>query len=115
MGTYSFTVNITDGRQNQDSQTVSLLYGAEPELTTKPTGGYYPEGETITLTAVATGYPTPTYQWYKDDVAIPGATSLTYTITNGSNSDSATYKIVATNAVGTTKAETYVYFYSEEF
>lgn len=115
LGTYSFMVNITDNRQNQDSQTVSFLYGAEPEFTTKPTGGYYPEGETITLTAVATGYPTPTYQWYKGDVAIPGSTSLTYSITSGTFSDNATYKIVATNAVGTTKAETYVYFYSDEF
>lgn len=31
--------------------------------------------ETLTLKVEATGWPLPTYQWYRDDVALPGETT----------------------------------------
>jgi hypothetical protein len=41
-----------------------------------------------------------TFQWYKNNVAIPGANSSTYYIANCSASDAGAYKVVVTNPVG---------------
>ncbi len=42
-----------------------------------------------------------TYQWYKNDNPIPGATSLTYTITNAQASDAANYTCKASSPIVT--------------
>jgi hypothetical protein len=41
-----------------------------------------------------------TFQWYKNNVAISGANSSSYSIANAYASDAGTYKVVVTNAVG---------------
>ena len=41
-----------------------------------------------------------TFQWYKDNIAISGANSSSYSIANAYASDAGTYKVVVTNAVG---------------
>jgi hypothetical protein len=41
-----------------------------------------------------------TFQWYKNNVAIPGANSSSYSIANCSASDAGAYKVVVTNPVG---------------
>lgn len=62
-------------------------------ITAQPQGAALCQGGTLSLsvTAVsATGY-----QWYKNGVAIPGATSATYTKGNVSTADAGTYTVVA--------------------
>jgi len=44
-------------------------------------------GTNITFTAVVSNISSPTYQWYKNNIAINGATSSTYSTTTLSNSD----------------------------
>ncbi|MCD6063492.1 MAG: hypothetical protein K0R82_1403, partial [Flavipsychrobacter sp.] len=47
------------------------------------------EGETVTFVAIQTNPgPTPVYQWYKNQVAIPGANSLLYLTQSVANGDS---------------------------
>jgi hypothetical protein len=58
-------------------------------------------GASPTLIAVATGYPQPTYQWYKGTTAIPGATGTAYTFPNAQTSDSGTnFSCEASNRFG---------------
>ncbi len=61
------------------------------------------------LTAIAGQYPSfsvsytgenPTFQWYKDGVAIPGATGSSFTLSPAKVADSGSYTVVLTNAVG---------------
>ena len=56
----------------------------------------------LTLTVEATGGLTPyTYQWYKDNNAIAGATAATYTkATTVASADSGTYKVVVHDVYG---------------
>lgn len=56
----------------------------------------------LTLTVVATGGLAPySYQWFKDNNAIAGATSATYTkATTVASADSGTYKVVVHDAYG---------------
>ena len=58
-------------------------------------------GQTMTLTVVVTGGLAPyTYQWYKDNNAIPGANAATYSKASAATTDSGTYKVVAHDAYG---------------
>lgn len=58
-------------------------------------------GETMTLTVAVTGDLAPyTYQWYKDNNAIPGATAATYEKTSLATTDSGTYKVVVHDVYG---------------
>lgn len=43
---------------------------------------------------------TPTYQWKKDNVAISGATSSTFSLTNTTEANAGSYTVTVTNANG---------------
>lgn len=57
-------------------------------------------GSSVTITAATSGSPMPTFQWRKNGVKIPGATSASYRINRVNPSDAGTYTLVATNAAG---------------
>lgn len=58
-------------------------------------------GQTMTLTVVVTGGLAPyTYQWYKDNNAIAGATAASYAKASTTTADSGTYKVVVHDVYG---------------
>ncbi len=58
-------------------------------------------GQTVTLVAVYTnGGPAPTFQWYKNGVLIPGATSDTLVLSNAANNDSLTCVVTGSGPCG---------------
>lgn len=58
-------------------------------------------GQTMTLTVVATGGLEPySYQWYKNNNAIAGATAATYAKASTTAADSGTYKVVVHDVYG---------------
>ena len=58
------------------------------------------EGGSVTLNAVANGYPAPTYQWYQGVTLLSGKTSPTLTLSNVQPGDAGAYHVVATNSQG---------------
>lgn len=58
-----------------------------------------PENESITLTGTTLSSPNNSYQWFKDGVAIPGATAKDFEIENATPDDAGTYYFEATNSV----------------
>jgi hypothetical protein len=48
----------------------------------------------------ATGAPSPTYQWLKDGVEIPGATAAIFTVGSASQSDAGVYTVRVSNSIG---------------
>jgi hypothetical protein len=55
----------------------------------------------VSFTAAATGTPAPTFQWFRNSVAIPGATSALFALASAALADAGTYTLVATNSQGT--------------
>jgi hypothetical protein len=73
-----------------------------PSFTTQPSSQTVSAGANVTFTSVATGAPTPSYQWFKDGNAISGATSASLTLNNVQSSSAGTYTVVASNGVAST-------------
>ncbi|MGC2765213.1 MAG: hypothetical protein WB607_06885 [Candidatus Acidiferrum sp.] len=68
---------------------------------TQPGSVTVPVGETATFSVTATGTGTMTYQWYKNGVAISGATSSTYTTPPAAAGDSgAVFTVTVSNSAG---------------
>ncbi len=63
------------------------------------------KGETVTLTAIATGSLPLGYQWKKDDAPIDGAIGSSLTLTNVQPGDSGTYIVEVSNTAGTTPGD----------
>ena len=81
-------LNITEfkirkGGVDVSNQTLNIDAGANVVLVADATGG------------LQTGI--TTYQWYKDNVAISGATSIDYTIPSYASANDGVYKVVVTN------------------
>ncbi len=58
-------------------------------------------GQTLTLTVAVTGGLAPyTYQWFKNNNAIPGANAAVYTKASAAAADSGTYKVVVQDGYG---------------
>ncbi|MBC8041171.1 MAG: YHYH protein [Opitutaceae bacterium] len=75
--------------------------GVAPTITTEPSGQTVTAGAKVTFTVAATGTATLTYQWFKNDEPISGATTASYVITKSVSNDAGTYSVVVTNGVGT--------------
>jgi len=72
---------------NMGNGTVSKVSGPPSVTITSSASGAVCAGTSVTFTAVATGISSPTYQWTKNGIGIPGANSSTYSSTTLSNND----------------------------
>ena len=82
----------------------TLLFGqgvTAPVVVTEPVSVTAYVGETATLTTVLDGTAPISVQWYKNAVAVGGATATTLTLTAVVEADAGVYSLVATNAFGT--------------
>ncbi len=69
-------------------------------ITNQPQSQTVVEGAPVTFTVGARGNPQPTYQWYRDNVVISGATNSSYTLATAQISDNgAVFKAVVQNTV----------------
>jgi hypothetical protein len=72
-----------------------------PPVVTVSTGNQTVDaGVTVTMSVTATGNPSPTYQWRKNEVVLPGATSATLTLLAVDESSEGSYDCVVTNNTG---------------
>ena len=105
----AYTVVATNSVSAVTSNTATLtIDGATsaPVFTTQPTGQTVMHDDAVTFTSVASGSPTPTYQWRKDGVAISGATNASYSMASVISGNAGAYTVVATNSVGSVTSNT---------
>ena len=72
----------------------------EPNLTEMPRSTETSIASPVNLTCSAEGYPPPTYQWYKDGVAVSGATQSYLYIPELLPGDRGAYVCKANNTIG---------------
>src|SRR5882762_7297868 len=83
-----------------------IASGPPPVITVQPQSQNAPLLGIVTFSVTATSGTTMTYQWYKNGVAIPGATSSSYTILTVLGSDAGAYTVKVTNAGGSVMSDT---------
>lgn len=76
-----------------------------PVITLQPESQNVDEGENVVFSVAATGTEPLTYQWYKDDVAINGAVSSSYTLQSAVLVDSGNYFVTVSNAGGSVSSQ----------
>lgn len=94
----SYTCVVTGAGGSVTSNPATVTVKALPVITQQPTNQEITEGETLTLSVVATG--ATGYQWKKGEEVIPDATNATYTKEGATAADAGSYTCVVTGAGG---------------
>ena len=80
--------------------TLTLAQASDlPGITQQPASKTVAAGSSVSLSVIASGAGTLSYQWYRDKVLVPGATSASHT-TNASPDQVGFYTVAVTNASG---------------
>jgi hypothetical protein len=99
----SFRVIVTNAVNNIMSNPASLTVNpatVAPSITTQPSNQTVTVGQTATFSVVAAGTAPLSYQWQKNNINIPGATSASYTTPPTMIGDSgASFRVIVTNPV----------------
>lgn len=105
-GSYYVVVTNASGSVTSSTATVTVSSAAiAPTITTQPVATSVVAGNSATLSVVASGT-SLTYQWYKDSVAVSGATSASYTIATTTVASAGSYYVVVSNTVGSVTSNT---------
>ena len=82
-----------------------LTNGVAPRIVMQPAvTNFLCRENPVTLTLNATGSPPPSFQWFLDGTAIPGATSSNFVIARAQPADRGLYTATASNAFGSTNS-----------
>lgn len=96
-GSYTVTVTNVAGTITSSPFTVTVNPVTAPVFSSSPSSTTIDAGSSASLYSYVSNSTGVTFQWYKGDVAISGATSYYYYAT-----EAGTYTVKATNAAGTT-------------
>ncbi len=72
-----------------------------PTFVTQPASSTNAMGDRVTFSANVFGYQPVSYQWYSNNVTLPGQTSSSLTVTSLTNPGTSTYSLVVSNIAGT--------------
>jgi hypothetical protein len=104
IGTYSVVATNSAGSATSNPASLNVVNSAPttiaPAITSQPLSQTVNEGGTATFKIAASGTPAPSYQWYKNGVAMPGATNSYLYLASLTANDDANYSVVATNSAG---------------
>jgi alpha-tubulin suppressor-like RCC1 family protein len=101
----SYSVRVTNSVNTATSSNASLTVNANPvisavSITSQPSQQIQLPGGSATFAVAASGTGPLSYQWLKDDIAIPGATGAVLLLDSVSSNDAASYSVTVGNALG---------------
>jgi hypothetical protein len=95
---YTCTVSNVAGSVTSSSATLTVTLRA-PVITSHPQSAFVVEGDPASFNVAATGT-NLSYQWQKNSVNISGATATSYSITETTRLDQASYRVIVSNSGG---------------
>jgi hypothetical protein len=107
--TTDYWVRVSSLHGAADSNTATISIGVAPNVTTQPESQTIVSGQTATMTVVASGTPTLTYQWYvgtSGDTANPIVDATTSSATTPPLAVTTAYWVRVTNLYGTADSTT---------
>ncbi len=97
----AYTVVVSNAAGSATSAPATVTVGSLPLITTQPASRTVDAGTRVTFTVTATGAPAPTFQWSRNNAALPGATAASYTIDSVQSIHEGAYRVAVSNAIGT--------------
>ena len=99
---FNYTISDASGGSATGAVLITSLAitNIPPTITTHPQSQTVKLGSNVTFSVVATGTPTPGYQWQFNGSPISGATSSTYIRSNAQFADAGNYSVLVTNIAG---------------
>ena len=88
-----FPSQLSDAIRNPLETNQTAFYFAPSVTITSSASGVICSGTSVTFSATAQNFTNPYYQWYKNNIAINGATSSTYSTTSLVNGDQVNVKV----------------------
>jgi hypothetical protein len=98
--TGSYTAQVGNSAGSVLSEAASLSLMAPPVITAQPQSQTIGGGLSATFTVEATGAGPLSYQWRRNGIALPGATSVSLTITELRRNDAGDYSVLVSNPAG---------------
>ena len=99
-----FTYTISDASGGSATGAVQItslpITNVPPSISTQPQSQTVKLGSNVTFSVVATGTPSPGYQWQFNGSPISGATTSTYIRSNAQFADAGNYSVLVTNIAG---------------
>ncbi|HVS50873.1 MAG TPA: immunoglobulin domain-containing protein [Opitutaceae bacterium] len=100
--------NRTLTRSPTYTYTVTVTGNVAPAIVVQPTNQSASVGGLVTLSASASGSPSPTFQWLHNGSNVPGGTSSTLQIGSVQPIDAGIYWAAATNSAGTATTQSVI-------
>jgi len=105
-GTYTVVVSNAAGSVTSQPATLTVNPAlVAPTITVQPQSQTVTAGGTVTFTVSATGTPPLSYQWRRNGVNLPGATSASLVLANVTEAQAGTYTVVVSNAAGSVTSQ----------
>ncbi|RZT06137.1 Immunoglobulin domain-containing protein [Duganella sp. CF402] len=99
-GSYTVAITNTAGTTTSSAAVIAVSSSVTaPSINVQPVAQTVNAGTSATLWVTVNGV-SPSYQWYRNDVAIAGATDRIYKINTTNASSAGNYKVVVTNTAG---------------
>lgn len=98
-GYYSVVVSNAYGAVTSSNALLSVLT-YPPAIVSQPHGTNVYVGATVTFQVIASGSPTLSYRWLKDNAPLAGANNPSYTILSAQVTNSGNYSVIITNPYG---------------
>lgn len=98
-----YSVQVSNNRGTVLSAVAALTVrplSAPPVIVAAPASRVLTQGIVSQLVVTASGTPEPSYQWFKDGLLIPGATSSTYEVRANGSASGGAYTVEVSNALG---------------
>ena len=97
---YTVTVTNTVTGRSRTTSPAELLVLGTPEILASPTAMELEVGDALTLSVDARGAGTLGYQWFRNNISIPGANGPTYSIDPVDKLNAGSYTVRISNSLG---------------